>query len=99
MEQEKIDNSISHLNSKISELQYEIQEMREEISKLNSKARDLNDPHALIPKEYATIEEWLDGHPFPSSVNSMRCKNKMEAYDINLSCHTYQDSYHIVRIN
>ncbi len=98
MNQIEIDNRITELQIRKSSLQKEISDVDKNIKYLRKIEAELNDPHALIPKQYSTIEEWLEGHPFPNAVNAMRFKNKREAYMVQLSCNTYQDSYHIVKI-
>lgn len=98
MNQIEIENRITELQIRKSSLQKEISDVDKNIEYLRKIEAELHDPHALIPKQYSTIEEWLEGHPFPNAVNAMRFKNKREAYMVQLSCNTYQDSYHIVKI-
>ncbi|MGJ1407431.1 hypothetical protein [Sphingobacterium siyangense] len=98
MNQIEIENRITELQIRKSSLQKEISDVDKNIEYLRKIEAELYDPHALIPKQYSTIEEWLEGHPFPNAVNAMRFKNKREAYMVQLSCNTYQDSYHIVKI-
>ncbi len=98
MNQIEIENRITELQIRKSSLQKEISDVDKNIKYLRKIEAELHDPHALIPKQYSTIEEWLEGHPFPNAVNAMRFKNKREAYMVQLSCNTYQDSYHIVKI-
>ena len=97
MKQEQIDNSIYHLRQAQALHREEIQAAESKIIDLMLQANKLDDPHAVIPKDYKTIEDWIQGHPFPKSVNAMRCKNKLEAENIIISCNTYQESYHIVK--
>ncbi|WP_343322302.1 hypothetical protein [Sphingobacterium multivorum] len=98
MNQIEIENKIQELRIRKSSLESNITDIDKKIQHLRQLERELEDPHALIPKQYNTIDEWLDGHPFPNAVNAMRCKNKAEAYRVQLTCNTYQESYHIVKL-
>ncbi len=97
MNQTEIEKNLQELQIRKSSLQKEIADVDKNIEDLRTIETKLVDPHALIPKQYSSIEEWLEGHPFPNAVNAMRFKNKREAYMVQLSCNTYQDSYHIVK--
>jgi hypothetical protein len=97
MTQEQIDEKIKSLRLKKAEHRYKIQFIESEIVGLTIKMKNLNDPHAVIPKQYKTIEDWLENHPFPNAVNAMRCKNKLEAENVLISCMVYRESYHIVK--
>lgn len=98
MNQTEIENKIQELRVRKSSLEMNIAEIDKNIQGLRKLERELVDPHALIPKQYSTIDEWLKGHPFPDAVNAMRFKNKTEAYSVQISCNTYQSSYHIVKL-
>ena len=72
-------------------------EIDKKLRELSIKARSLDDPHALIPKQYKSLEDWMDGHPFPYTIESMIFKNEDMAFESQLSCNVYQEHYHIVR--
>lgn len=57
----------------------------------------LIEPHALIPKRYNDIEDWIKGHPFPKTCIDMVYSNKEIAFKNSLVCNTYQTYYHIVK--
>lgn len=66
MTQEQIDKEVQKLVKWGSDFEKQARGCTNEIVKLNKEARKLCDPHAVIPKDYNTIEEWLEGHPRPS---------------------------------
>jgi len=98
MTQEEIENKIWRLQMKIRANDLESSMFYDEIKRLNKEAMDLDDKHCLIPNDFKTHNEWLKSHPFPESVKSLIFKNKHLAEAVRLSCNTYQEHYHIVRL-
>ena len=85
------------ISKKISELRFEIEKLEKRRAKVFKYSLNLEDPHALIPKDCKNIEQWLDGHPYPDSCISQIYKSRGEAERVQLACNTYQEFYHIVR--
>ena len=74
--------------------------LQERINRLNRIARKLHDPHALIPKSYASIDEWLNNcGSFPNHIIGMIFENKISAIEVSYCCNTYQSDYHVVKCN
>ena len=95
---------INHLLGKIeierSMHYHRIGLLQERINNLNKIAHKLHDPHALIPKSYASIDEWLDNcGSFPQFLIDMIFENKISAIQVSYCCNTYQSDYHIVKCN
>jgi len=97
MNQTEITLERAKIHTKITSLENQISMWRKELQKLNDFGRGLDDPHALIPKQFKTLPEWLEGHPFPDTVKSMIAKNLSEAEDWKISCNTYNFDYHVVK--
>lgn len=99
MTQEEIDRKIARLRGDQAKLQWKIRSLEDEIVDLNREARELDDPHVLIPDCYETIDEWLEHVPFPRLTRkSHTFRNRSEARDCQLCCNTYQECYHIKRL-
>lgn len=97
MTQEEIDRKIGELKSKRAHIQNELNNINQEIRKLNIRQLEVDDPHALIPKSYKSISDWIEGHPFPNTVISMIFQNRTKALMVQMSCNSYQENYHVVR--
>lgn len=97
MTQQEIDIKIIRLKSKKNELLIKVRDLDKEIQLFSIKQRNLDDPHALIPNLYKSVEEWLNDNRFPNTVISMIFKNRTEAEMAQISCNTYQEHYHVVK--
>lgn len=85
------------IRNKISKLRSEIEKLENRKQRVFKYSLELDDPHALIPQDCKSIEQWLDGHPFPNTCISQIYKNRSYAEMAQLACNTYQEFYHIVR--
>ena len=85
------------INRELSSLNQREQILRNRNNRLNVISLTIDEPHALIPRSYATVDDWLKGHRFPQFVISNVYKNSTIAFQVSLSCYTYQYDYHIVR--
>ena len=85
------------INRRISDLREELRRLENRRSKVLKVLSSLDDPHALIPKDCKTFEDWLINHPFPYSCISMIYKNKTQAEHVSYCCYVYQYDYHVIR--
>ena len=85
------------IRDKISKLMSEVEKLNNRKQRVFEYSLKLEDPHALIPIDYKTIEQWLDGHPYPNTCISHIYKNRSYAESVQLACNTCQEFYHIVR--
>jgi len=97
MTQQDYDNKMYKLHGDLAVKMKEVIEIQNSIAEHRANADLILIEHALIPKGYSTIEEWLEGHPFPETVNKMRFKNYATAMEVQHCCNTYQFDYHIVK--
>lgn len=97
MTQQEIDSKMEKLSAKRHQLQKEMDEVNQEIRKLSIEQFNVDDPHALIPKSYKSISDWIEGHPFPNTVISMIFQNRTKALMAQKSCNSFQENYHVVR--
>ena len=65
--------------------------------RLTKIALQLDDPHALIHRDYKSVEDMISDHPNIKNVSLQIYKNKNLAEDASYSCYTYQYEYHIVK--
>ena len=91
---EKLETAI---DERICELRKEIQRLESRKSKVEEFLYGLDDPHALIPKWYSSLDEWIEDSTFPYSCIGMVYRNKRHAERVSLCCYTYQDDYKVVR--
>lgn len=84
------------INKKISDLLEELRRLENRRSKVLGVLSSLDDPHALIPKDCKTFEDWLIDHPFPYSCIGMIYKNKAHAERVSYCCYNYQEGYHVI---
>ena len=90
-----------HIAISAIDIQLDALKQREEIllkrlQNLNNIAMSIDDPHAVIPKSYRTLDEWFKGHPFPKSLINHICKNEYKAREMQDCCNTYYFDYHVV---
>lgn len=97
MKRQEFEHELQKLHCEHVNKLKELNVIQTKIVQLKQKEGTVLEEHALIPKRYKTIEEWLDGHPYPSTVNSMRFNSYNEAFSVSLCCYTYQYEYHIVK--
>ena len=97
MNQQEIDKQRAKIIRDISILENNIKEWRKDLSDLHNLEIKLDDPHALIPNSYKSMDEWVDGHPFPESCLSMIYKNRADAEDVQMSSYNYTFDYHVVK--
>lgn len=84
------------IDKKTKELKRDIDRLEDWRSKTTSILNDLEDPYALIPKDYHSFDEWIAEHPFPYSCICNIYKNKTKAERASYCCYVYQEDYHIV---
>lgn len=84
------------INRRICDLRKELRRLENRRSKVFDVLSSLDDPHALIPKDCKTFEDWLIDHPFPYSCIGMIYKNKTQAERVSYCCNNYQDYYHVI---
>lgn len=92
-----IDDQKFSLITKIAALRVEVRKLEDALIELSRQEIELDDPHALIPKNMESLNHWLKGHPYPHNVKSMVFKNRSEAERVRLCCNNYQEHYKIVR--
>jgi len=97
MTQKEFDLELERLHSELAIKMKEAFELQDKISEHRANSDLILIEHALIPIKYKTIDEWLEGHPFPDTVNSMRFKNRATALSVQYSCNTYLFDYHVVK--
>lgn len=94
---ERIESIRSRIDKEISRCYNRIEILNRRKSRIHKIGRNIVEPHALIPRSYNDIEEWIKGHPFPDVCINMVFDNKDIAFENSLVCNTYQLDYHIVR--
>ena len=97
MNQQEIDNKRASIVQSIEKHRNCIWDLEDELKILNNKEAELDDPHALIPKIYKTMDKWIDGHPYPENCLQMFFKNRREAENVQRSSNTYSFDYHVVK--
>ena len=97
MTQQEFDLELERLHIELATKMREAIELQDRISAHRANCDLVLVEHALIPKQYETIEEWLDEHPFPETVNDMRFKNRATALSVQYSCNTFNNDYHVVK--
>lgn len=96
--QSRIDRLLNRLSIEESMHRRRIDILQERRNKLIKISHKIKAPHALIPKSYATIDEWLDDcTSFPQFIIQMIFDNKAQAVDVSYCCNTYQSDFHIVK--
>lgn len=98
MKQKEYDQKLESLYIDLANKYKEIHEIADKIFAFKQEADKIKTPHALIPKQYKSIQEWLEGHPYPENVKSMVFESRYEAYRVQLCCNAYQYEYHIVKV-
>lgn len=94
---ERIESIRNDINHQLSSCYHRIDMLNKRKNKLIGISMNIIEPHALIPKWYDDIEEWIKGHPFPKTCIDMVYSNKEIAINNSLTCNTYQIDYHIVK--
>ncbi|QQY32076.1 Uncharacterised protein [Chryseobacterium gleum] len=97
MERKEYEYNFQKLLSEKAELTKALISKDNELAEFRRLEDKIKEEHSLIPKSYKTIEEWLEGHPFPDSVNCMRFESYAIAREVQISSNTYYFDYHIVK--
>lgn len=97
MERKEFDYNLQKLLSEKAQLTKALINKDNELSDFRRLEGSVLEEHALIPKSCKTIEEWLEGHPFPNACNSMRFESYAIAREAQISSNTYYFDYHIVK--
>ena len=84
------------ITDKMQELRIQLFRLERRLSKVRETLNDLDDPHALIPKDCKTFDDWIADHPFPFSCIGHIYKNKTKAEIASYCYYVYQEDYHIV---
>ena len=92
----RIHIAISAIDMQLTALKQREVILRKRLQNLNNIAMYIDDPHAVIPKSYQTLDEWFKGHPFPQSLINHVCKNEYKAREMHVCCNTYYFDYHVV---
>jgi len=95
--QSRADRLLCNIRNEESRLRARIHLLEKRKNKLYAITKSLDDPHALIPQKYYTLEQWLDGHPYPDTVLSHIYPNYAIACEVSYSCYIYQYDYHVVK--
>lgn len=94
--QKQGDRLLMDINRRIGELHGELNSLEDRKEKVRHVLFRLDDPHAVIPKFYKTMEEWIADNRWPHCLLGHVCDNISMAESFTLMCNTYQESYHIV---
>ena len=84
------------ISRKLQRLRFQIFILEHRKSKVARILNELDDPHALIPKDYQSFDEWIMDIPYPYTCIGMIYKNKTKAEIASCCCYIYQEDYHIV---
>lgn len=84
------------IGMEISKLYQRIDMLKRHKMKIHKIELTIDDPHALIPDCYRTIEECLGKYAFPNTWLGYIFKNRYDADRAQLSCNTYQECWHVV---
>lgn len=94
---DRIERLIEKIRTEESELRARLLQLGKRDVRLRYILYQVNEPYAVIPKSCLSVDEWIDGHPFPESILTNVFKNKGNAIDYYYCCNTYQTDYHIVK--
>jgi hypothetical protein len=97
MKRKDFEHEMQKLHGDLALKKKELITIQDAISDLRRKEESVLEEHAVIPKQFKTIEEWLEGHPYPDSLNHMRCESYAQAFSVWCCCNTYYFNYHIVK--
>lgn len=92
---QRINRLYSQISAESSALQSRLAQLDNRRSKLNRIAKSIDEPHALIPNSCRSVEEWIEGHPFPSAVIANVFPNYATAFDASHFSIFVEMNYHV----